>query len=77
MIWSVPRLLRDPYELWVSMLPNGDIVTASIVPIADVADLTVHKGNTLVRHDHYDTIEQAEKRAWALLEQVFSGEFAG
>ena len=55
-------------------MPNGDTVTVSIVPIADMADLTVHKGDTLVRHDHCDTIEQAEKRGWALLEQVFSGE---
>ena len=59
------------------MLPNGDMVTASIVPIADVADLTVHRGDTLVSNDHCDTIEQAEERGWALLEQVFSGEFAG
>lgn len=62
--------MLDPYTLWKGTLPSGDIATLLICPTQREVLAVLHMNDRMRRLEAGRTAEEAERQAWAILDDV-------
>ena len=62
--------MLEPYTLWAGTLPSGQTATLLICPTQREVLAVLHMDDRMRRLEPYRTHAEAEKRAWAIRDEL-------